>query len=618
MVTVRKRQSKARSTTAQSVESLVAKLGEGVVEFSFKPSLLIILTTPFLRMQDYRTPGAAVSFDTTYNISSDGLKLSLFVVSSLTLDSRFVPFLACIHRRLDADLYRRIFLRFFALFGLFGSSPSSFAGLTADFADAIKSGYVAAWSEHFTSTGLPLESGHSLRDDALQRLRLCKFHFLKGLDTFMKDGCAPKDTRNQIFDLARSLLEVASNHGNRSDAFRKAEKALFNSLARIDGYDSWHSWWVRDDSGSHWTCLFDVGERSTRHTLLDTTNPSESQHRVWKSDLGLSRVPGDAIKEVHKILQDIEGLYKRALSGYRVGTPRPPKRERDVSTKLDGAKPIRGVGRPRKIREVGQGPPKSHRGNLKAESEQKKPERSTSKKLVSKSFPLWEFHRNSCAWDSVLMILFMALHSQARVPESVVKPPDNVTRNVATSGPYVRSKLLELCERLAATWVDNKENVSKFLTVIRNEFRILMYPCLKLTEEVGMNGFVEVEAIMAEISRAMLCSDDKSYAPVDAISVQLLPTSDTGDSKSSISERFSRCDVDKRLRFVIFEFCVYAWGRIVRKSTKIFPILTCQWNWKALRETHFLSLAALNLVALTFARKWLLVTSVPFMLVPKC
>jgi len=132
------------------------------------PSLLIALTTPFLREQVRRTR----SFDTTYDISSDGLKLSMFVVSALSLEKRFVPFLACIHRRLDADLYRRIFYLFFSLFGLFGSLPTSFSGMTVDFADAIRSGYISAWVEYAGhSNPGPGSLRSSFLEEAMKRIR---------------------------------------------------------------------------------------------------------------------------------------------------------------------------------------------------------------------------------------------------------------------------------------------------------------------------------------------------------------------------------------------------------------------------------------------------------------
>lgn len=140
--------------TTQVLEAIVEKYGADVVEFSLQPSLLIILTTSFFRQQAQRTPGAPVSFDSTYNLTTDGLKLSMFVVSALSLEFRYVPFLACIHRAMDADVYRRIFIKFFSLFGRFGAQPVGFSGVTTDFADAIRVGYLRAWEEHAIASGV--------------------------------------------------------------------------------------------------------------------------------------------------------------------------------------------------------------------------------------------------------------------------------------------------------------------------------------------------------------------------------------------------------------------------------------------------------------------------------
>ena len=278
MDAVRKRQWKARVETARDLESLVAEYGDDVVEFSLQPSLPVVLTTPFLRQQVHRTPGAPVSFDTTYDISSDGLKLSLFVVSALSLEKRFVPFLACIHRRLDADAYRRIFLRFFSMFGLFGSLPASFSGVTVDFASG------AGTSRRGPSTPATPTPAPTLCARRSWRRRTRGFACASSTSLRASSrSCARARRRARCIELAKKLLSVASEHGFGAAAFRRAQQALFDALAGVDGYGDWHRWWLQADDGAHRTLLLDVGPGTVRRLLLDTTSASESQHRVFRA-----------------------------------------------------------------------------------------------------------------------------------------------------------------------------------------------------------------------------------------------------------------------------------------------------------------------------------------------
>src|SRR3989338_4938071 len=277
MDAVRKRQWKARVETARDLESLVAEYGDDVVEFSLQPSLPV-LTTPFLRQQVHRTPGAPVSFDTTYDISSDGLKLSLFVVSALSLEKRFVPFLACIHRRLDADAYRRIFLRFFSMFGLFGSLPASFSGVTVDFASGAGTSRRGP-SPPATPTPAPTLRGRRSWRGRTRGLACASSTSLRASSR----SCARARRRARCIELAKKLLSVASEHGFGAAAFRRAQQALFDALAGVDGYGDWHRWWLQADDGAHRTLLLDVGPGTVRRLLLDTTSASESQHRVFRA-----------------------------------------------------------------------------------------------------------------------------------------------------------------------------------------------------------------------------------------------------------------------------------------------------------------------------------------------
>jgi hypothetical protein len=186
------------------LETVVAEARDSVYTFEISPSLLIIVSTPFQRAQLHRTPGAALVFDTTFNITGDGLKLSLFSVRSSAI-YRYFPVLYCIHRRLDADVYFRIFRAFFQLFGFFGSR-GSFCGVTVDFADSITSGFIQASREY-----LSLHPDKSNTDgNPMAYVRMCCFHFMKNLVAFLRSGVESDEHQTLILSSAKSKRQKDS------------------------------------------------------------------------------------------------------------------------------------------------------------------------------------------------------------------------------------------------------------------------------------------------------------------------------------------------------------------------------------------------------------------------
>lgn len=369
-----------------------------VPTFEFSPSLLVIVCSPFQKSQITRTPGAAVSFDTTYNITADGIKLSMFVVKSPSLQGRFFPVMHCLHRSLDADVYQRIFTTFFSCFGMFGIEGNKFCGITFDFADAICEGYLTAVSNLPDAASLvPLE-----------HVRMCKFHFMKNLVALIRNAGIPDDKQGALILLARKMLGAAAEAGVKSPPFRASQASLFSALSEHSGFDSWLAWWVEGSGGRHWACLTDVGPGTIRHRLHDTTNSSESQNRVVKEDHELSDLPGLALLELFKMQDEKNRQYEQALKGMRPSGMREPKEDRNPHKAIarpDGVPSSRG----RKA-EIGQGPPKTvsaYKQYVKNEAKTVVKPKSKSlslKYLSAKSFPIWNWSRNSCSYDSVLSL----------------------------------------------------------------------------------------------------------------------------------------------------------------------------------------------------------------------
>ena len=448
-------------------------------------------------------------FDTTYNVTADGMKLTMFVVRSTSLQDRFFPVMHCLHRALDTDLYRRIFRAFFLCFGLLGSD-GGFSGVTIDFADAISEGYAIACRE--------VTGKDSLEDGAGGTgsfVRMCKFHFLKNLLAFLRSAGASPDQQQAAIAAAHSMLTFASEHGRLSKGFKTAEKQLLQLLSGHSGYDSWRKWWLGNNGGLHWACLTDVGPGTARHVLYDTTNASESQNRVVKMDHGVSNLPGLALREILDMQREKEQQYQLALTGTRPSGRRKQAQERNVKAARttfasSSQKAHRG-----KHQVEGQGPPKTVAA-YKAQERKSVAGPLTKatgglqlKNLTSKSFPLWKWKRNSCAFDTVLATAFFALRS---IPLPMLvgcagepaapNPPVFGTRSAARSPSAIRFTVERLCERLGQAWASSADPDDE-LGCIRDEFRGALAGAMGLSVFEGRNSFASAADAMRVICTAI-------------------------------------------------------------------------------------------------------------------
>jgi len=479
----------------------VAEHSSKILVFEMVPSLLLIVCTPFQREQLNRTPSASLTLDTTFNITADGLKLTMFVVRSAALLDRFFPIMYCIHRRLDSGTYERIFLCFFKQFGCFGKN--GFTGVTVDFDDSISSGYAAAFQQ------LSPE-----KDDGFAFLRMCKFHFLKNLLSFIRSGGATPKIQGQVIETAQQLITVASQSGSDSTLFQQTESNLFNILSRFPGFEGWRKWWTQNNQGLHWRCIFDVGPNSTRHHLYDTTNPSESQNRVIKLDHGLSQLPSLALLEILSIQEAKERQYLLALGGHRLAssykrTTTPKKKAMKKATEKKHKDKDNNTAQKRTFK--GHGPPKTTTAYKAVLKNDKKPALS---EKTQKSFPLWKWNRNSCAYDSVLLSVFFALRS---LPNNILsslrteaREATVPTRSSTKSPIFIRQCLLNQAERLGFYWNSAPQNFVEELGVIRNEFRMLVAEVNGLSDFDARNSFTSAADLVTTVCQALSLSNGSS------------------------------------------------------------------------------------------------------------
>ena len=478
--------------TARDVESRVEADKTNVLAYEFSPSLLIVICTPYQREQLNRTPTAAVTMDTTYNITSSGLKLTMFLIQSLTLVGRFYPIMHCLHRELNAETYKRMFLHFFRQFGLFG--PGGFTGLTIDYADAISSAYVSASAEY--SNFQINTNSITTPIDGLQYLRMCKFHFMKSLHTFTQSTDLEPKIRGQITKSAQTLFLVASQYGITSPEFLDAKNTLFDFFKSVKSFPDWENWWVNNSNGRHWKCTFDIGPGTPRARLWPTTNPSEAQNRVMKLDHGLTNRPAEAFNDVLKIQAQKDQQYQLALIGQRPSTSYTRSNRERTPAEIKQLKK-RNAGKA-----IGQGPPKTGSG-YKAEA---KRERNTqTQKAESLSFPVWAWKNNSCGYDAVLTVVFFLLRS---MPLSIVsqlrtgleKSPSEqfLTRSFTKSPLYLRQQFFVLYERINAAFMVSLNQPAR-LENVRDDFRALIASALGYPAQRALFGYVNAAAVMEEI-----------------------------------------------------------------------------------------------------------------------
>jgi len=479
----------------------------------------------------------------------------MFVVRSPTLD-RFFPVFYTLHRRLNADLYRCIFREFFKIFGLPGTT-GGFSGVSIDFSDAILKGYALAALELKGVIDATVDSLDGLDEDvkgALGVVRACEFHFKKNLLEFLRSSGTDDNLQVKVFAQANRMLESAVEVGMSGKAFKTAEEAFFASLRRLDGYDDWCSWWVHGSNGQHWRCLFDVGPETDRAALHSTTNASESQNRVVKFDHELVRVSQDALELLMKMQDEKDNQYQLALRGNRPSGPRKSVGSRDPAA----AKVTKFAKQRGKRKEWDQGPPKTP-GQYKAANKPKSS--STYKALVSKSFPLWKWKANSCAFDAVLFALFSAVRI---IPASLSSRvaldarPHHHTRAVAHSKSALRSLVPVVIERLGSVWGTNGDDVENELGCIRDDFRQHAASAAGMSKKDGMGAFASAASILYQVVNAYHLGE--ADALLGCTGREALQVADMVGIKS-LEECMTR-QVDERALFLFFEFIV--WGDRVR------------------------------------------------------
>jgi len=386
-----------------------------------------------------------------------------------------------------------------------------------DFADSITSGFVQASREY-----LSLHPDESITDaNPMAYVRMCCFHFMKNLVAFLRSGVESDEHQTLILSYAKLMLEMATTFGNTSLQFKKAEGQFLREMQKIAGFDGWHAWWKLNNDGIHWRCLTEVGPGTTRHLLHSTTNASESQNRVIKEDHSMVRLPGLALTNLLEMQAQKEKQYKLALSGNRPSSSRPPPRKRDPRiAKTSKNSQLTGLPRGRRLTE-GQGPPKTvsaykkivEKANQSEDFSKKNQSRDMKismllKNLSSKSFILWKWHRNSCAYDVALAVTFFAIRTIPTVflhqlLETVQNKSGMGTRSVTKSSEQTRNHILRHCERLGDLWASPADIVEE-LGSVRDEFRFLMANCMEMSERAGKNDFASANRIMEIVSKALV------------------------------------------------------------------------------------------------------------------
>jgi len=228
----------------------------------------------------------------------------------------------------------------------------------------------------------------------------------------------------------------------------------------------------------------DVGPKSTRSRLHPTTNGSESQNRVIKFDDGFHRLPPrDALKSLLKLHEAKDRAYQLALSGYRaLMDPKPLETPRKRSRQED------------------QGPPKT----VKAYQKSLKANKSSA---TVKSFPVWRWHKNSCAIDAVLATIFFGIRS---LPEEfqVTNTPTGMlrTRSEASSATGIRASSETICERLAQVWASalDSQALENQLAEIRDEFRSTISPAVPQFDTSNYYGFMSASNALYIICKSFV------------------------------------------------------------------------------------------------------------------
>jgi len=449
-------------TKTDDTEKISKIYGDSIRKWTIKPTLLIVICTPFQSHQLARTPNAPVSFDTTFNFTSSKLKLSTFVVQSNVLSKKFFPIMFAIHELVDADTYCEIFLNFFKIFGFFGND--GFAGVTTDFADAIIIGFLTAADKLMISRSISEEL-----------IRGCTFHFQKNVEELLKQNSIPSDQAKKIRSLSYQLI-LYSKKKNEEKNFKIVEQKFERILNGIvpAGAEFIH-WWKKILAGFHWKMIFQLS--GPRSHLLSTTNGSESQHRVFKHKEHLKHLPKFGIDPLMQMIKGKEELYQLALSGSTQGAPRNHRKSRKEKKST-----------------AEQGPPKLY---------------SKLKSRMDDPLPIWKWTANSCAYDALLAIVsFSSLQFSRSFFWNRHETSQAATRSHANY--LFREEWSALVEQIHTVWQVSELGFAEKtdeLTQIRDKFRKLLYPLIGLNQSRGMGGFAGFDDLFSVFSQKMIISN---------------------------------------------------------------------------------------------------------------
>jgi hypothetical protein len=446
---------------------------------------------------------------------------------------------------MSAHTYHKIFCQFFKIFPFFSSD--SFAGITADFSDAILAGILTAASK----IGI---------ENAIDYIRGCTFHFKKNIHDFARKSRLTEAEEKKLSNFGHMLVEYASKDGCESTKFKTAEEKFFQFLATFPAGEKWGKWWKECNHGFHWRILFDSGLSSFRKNLYNTTNAAESQNHVLKNILGLKQLPQFGLRPLMKAIATKEEKYLLALGGSLIATHRnkPQSRKRksrkqrttdgageSIAITKDGlpitskllteqelaaleqegslsvpAAPTSAVSSPLNSRI------KMNQSLLRAESSQGPPVRFPLKrsKLSPGSLPLWRWQDNSCAFDSMLALLVFSTLQQPHLFSRSQDAPDSSITTRLTDLSHFRIECCQFVERVINLWslgsiatdvrLDN-------LTTLRNDFRRALYPRMGMRQRAGMTSFasadlafeVLLQALSARTSDFQRASHEKVVIP---------------------------------------------------------------------------------------------------------
>jgi hypothetical protein len=180
------------------------------------------------------------------------------------------------------------------------------------------------------------------------------------------------------------------------------------------------------------------------------------------------------------------------------------------------------------------------------------------KQLASKSFPVWKWKSNSCAYDSALITIFFLVRSlpNAIIFRLLTDIPDQsstltrTTRAASRHPSAVRAEIFAQCERMGAVWAGGFDIVAE-LGAIRNEYRALAARLMGLSENDAQHSFVAIDDVLTNTLRAFVFSGTPDS---HSISRNWIPRDLVKNKYASIQDRSSRkfVSADENIFFIQF------------------------------------------------------------------